>query len=61
MVSGRGNSKICARECPGGAIALMVRALEEGDAASLERTLSKARERLAEVAAKASAEGRGEG
>ncbi len=40
-------------------LAKLARALEEGDAASLERTLSKARERLAEVAAKASAEGRG--
>ncbi|MCR9097947.1 MAG: prephenate dehydrogenase/arogenate dehydrogenase family protein [bacterium] len=41
-------------------LAKLARALEEGDAASLERTLSQARERLAEVAAKASAEGRGE-
>lgn len=40
-------------------LAKLARALEEGDAASLERTLSRARERLAEVAAKASAEGRG--
>ena len=42
-------------------LAKLARALEEGDAASLERTLTQARERLAEVAAKASAEGRGEG
>ena len=41
-------------------LAKLARALEEGDAASLERTLTQARERLAEVAAKASAEGRGE-
>ena len=41
-------------------LAKLARALEEGDAASLERTLTEARERLAEVAAKASAEGRGE-
>ena len=42
-------------------LAKLARALEEGDAASLERTLTQARERLAEVAAKASAEGRSEG
>ena len=41
-------------------LAKLARALEEGDAASLERLLNQARERLAEVAAKASAEGRGE-
>lgn len=41
-------------------LAKLARALEEGDVASLERTLTEARERLAEVAAKASAEGRGD-
>lgn len=40
-------------------LAKLARALEEGDATSLERILTQARERLAEVAAKASAEGRG--
>ncbi len=40
-------------------LAKLARALEEGDVESLEHTLSRARERLAEVAARASAEGRG--
>lgn len=42
-------------------LAKLARALEEGDLESLERTLGQARERLSEVAAKASAEGRGGG
>lgn len=41
-------------------LAKLARALEEGDAESLETTLTRARERLAEVAARASAEGRGD-
>lgn len=41
-------------------LAKLARALEEGDVTSLEQTLTEARERLSEVAAKASAEGRGE-
>jgi cyclohexadieny/prephenate dehydrogenase len=41
-------------------LAKLARALEEGDGESLERLLNQARDRLAEVASKAAAEGRSE-
>jgi cyclohexadieny/prephenate dehydrogenase len=41
-------------------LAMLARALEEGDVESLEHSLTRARERLAEVAARASAVGRGD-